>query len=290
MNWARIGLALAMPLLLTSCLLTPGKFDAAMDVRKDGSFTYRYNGEIVLATAHAVMDAAAKADEDFDPAEQSCLDEDAENLETRDCTPAEIEEKKEAWEAGRAEREEENKRNAAMMKAMLGGIDPTDPKTMEEFARRLQGFEGWKRVTHKGGGVFDIQYEAKGRLTHDFIYPVFPDVDYIIPFVHVTRRTDGRVRIIAPAFVEAKEGNFGGAAMAGAMSGALAQKGGLGSSPWLKKPEGTFTLTTDAEILTNNTNDGPASSGSSKVLKWIVGPLDNKKPEALLKLLPGSTS
>ncbi|HEY0625143.1 MAG TPA: hypothetical protein VGD10_00260 [Allosphingosinicella sp.] len=274
--------AAALGLLASGCLLTPGKFDAGLTVRKDGTFTYRYTGEIVLLTGHTMMAMASAADDKFQPEDQVCWDEAADDAEpeTRDCTDQEIEAERKKWEEGKDERAEEKKREAAMMKAMLGGIDPTDPKTMDEFAQRLQGYEGWKSVTHKGNGLFDIQYEVTGRLDHDFVYPVFPGVDYLIPFVQVTRRTGDKVRIAAPAFIEGNEGSLSAATVSSAMQG----MGEMMKPGTLKKPEGTFTVTTDAEILTNNTNDGPAKAGTMRVLKWVVGPLDSKKPEALLQL------
>ena len=296
----KIVAAGAMSLLLWGCLLTPGKFDAAMDVRRDGTFSYRYSGEIVLLTAASAMKAAADMEkmEEFDPANHMCWEDpkpakkskkraqsgDALLIDTgqpRDCTPEEIEQARKDWEEGRAARAANKDSELEMAKAMYGGLDPSDPKTMDEFARRLQSYKGWKRVVHKGDGVFDVQFEAAGRLDHGFVFPLFPEVDHVLQFVQASRRSDGAVRIVAPAFVQSKEGAFGMSAMMAGMGGMGARDG---KPPMFRQPEGTFTLTTDAEILANNTNDGPATQGGSKVLKWTVGPLDSKKPEALLKL------
>jgi hypothetical protein len=188
-------------------------------------------------------------------------------------------EKRREWEAYRLAQTENQKQEAERMKAMFGGLDPDDPKTVAQFTARLLSQDGWKRVTHKGKGVFDVLYEKSGRLDHDFIFPLFPEVDWIIPFVHASRRSDSRIRVAAPAFAQAK-------AMGGGMNGlgAFGAMAGEKAGP-LPKPEGTFTLTTDAEVLTNNTNDGPvAGAGGTKTMKWVIGPLDSKKPEALLKL------
>ena len=303
MKMTKIVAAAAMSLLLWGCLLTPGKFDSAMDVRRDGTFSYRYSGELVLLTAAAAMKAAADMEnQEFDPATHTCWEEpkaqkkskktrqsDEESVlmdigEPRECTAEELEEARKDWEAGRAARAASKESETAMAKAMLGGLDPTDPKTMDEFARRLQAYKGWKRVVHKGDGVFDVQFETSGRLDHGFVFPLFPEVDHILQFVQASRRADGAVRIVAPAFVQSKEGAFGMSAMMAGMGAGAGAAGGEGKPPMFRQPEGTFTLTTDAEILTNNTNDGPATQGGSKVLRWTIGPLDDKKPEALLKL------
>ena len=47
-HWARHLLALAAPLLLTGCLWGPGKFASDLTIKKDGTFTLDYRGEIVI--------------------------------------------------------------------------------------------------------------------------------------------------------------------------------------------------------------------------------------------------
>jgi hypothetical protein len=196
---------------------------------------------------------------------------------SRACTKEELEERRKSWEQDLVTTAENRKQEAARMKAIFG--DPSDPERAAEFSRRLLSQDGWKRVTHKGAGVFDVLYEKTGRLDYDYVFPVFPQVDWIIPFVHVAKRTDGRVRVVAPGFVQPE-----GLAEALGM-GAMGSHGQGANGFSLPEPRGTFTLTTDAEVLTNNTDDGAAGGpGGTKVLKWTVGPIDAKKPEALLKL------
>ena len=194
----------------------------------------------------------------------------------RKCTAAELAERRRGWERDMAAMRSDRERERNQMKAMFGGIDPTDPATMTEFANRLQGQGGWKKVVHKGEGLFDVEYEISGRLDHDFVFPVFDRIEFIIPFVQATRVNSGRVRITAPAF--AKPGGESAATFpAAAMMGRERR--------WpFREAEGTFTLVTDAEILTNNTRDGPSSEGGSRVLRWTVTPLDRARPEALLQL------
>jgi hypothetical protein len=45
----RLALLLALPLLLASCLLSPGRFVSTLDIRKDRSFTFTYQGEVIAA-------------------------------------------------------------------------------------------------------------------------------------------------------------------------------------------------------------------------------------------------
>ncbi|MBV9930503.1 MAG: hypothetical protein JO013_06135 [Alphaproteobacteria bacterium] len=49
MRIARLVAALAAPLLLASCLLSPGRFVSTLDIRKDRSFTFTYVGEALAA-------------------------------------------------------------------------------------------------------------------------------------------------------------------------------------------------------------------------------------------------
>ena len=66
---------------------------------------------------------------------------------------------------------------------------------------------------------------------------------------------------------------------------------GMGGLSGGKKPaepvavKGTFTLTTDARIIANNTEEGPESVGGMDVLRWDIGPASYGAPMALLKLV-----
>jgi hypothetical protein len=285
MKFVRLAAAGALALFASACLLTPGKFDASLDIRRDGTFTYRYAGEVMFITPAAAAEAEAEADANYDPSMEKCWEEDDGDLlaegKERPCTKEEMAQAKRDWEANRATTAESRKANREQMKAVFGGLDPDDPKAVAQFTQRLLSYDGWKSVTHKGKGVFQVVYEKTGRLDHDFLFPVFAEVDWIIPFVQASRRNDGRIRVAAPAFSQ-PQGMGGGMGM-----GAMAAMGGMGekAKATLVRPEGTFTLTTDAEVLTNNTENGPtAGPGGTRVMKWVVGPLDSKKPEALLKM------
>ena len=279
MKLLRIAAAGAVALLAWGCLLTPGRFESSLDVRRDGSFTYRYAGEMVFVTPGS---DAIEADPYFDADSQVCTGDpgqaagDQESAgEPRECTSDELAEKRKEWEQGAAARAAQKKQEAEMARAMFGGIDPADSKTLDEFGRRLQGHSGFRRVQHKGKGVFDVDYELSGRLDRDYVFPVFPDVEFVIPFVKVVRLTGNRIRVVAPAFMQAQEGFKA--------MGSMFQNAGNAASP-PKKPEGTFTVTTDAEILTNNTQDGPVRAAGGRTMRWVVGPLDAKRPETLLQL------
>lgn len=50
--------------------------------------------------------------------------------------------------------------------------------------------------------------------------------------------------------------------------------------------DGVFTLTTDGEILANNTDEGPAATASGKVLQWKVNERSKEAPTALVRINP----
>jgi len=270
------GLALA----LAGCLLSPGKFSAALDIRKDGAFTWRYNGEIVLLglTRLAQADKDAKAGP-FLP--QACH-EDGERL--RPCTRDEVEEQRRTWQAGRDAATAKSRRDAEAAKAFLGGLDPTDPRSAEELAQRQRKQAGWRSVVYKGDGVFLVDFALTGRIDRDFAFPTIERMPSANPFITLSRRQDGTVRIDAPGFMALGSGGpF--TAMLGGLGGLAAQgPGNKAQMAALPLPDGTFTLTTDAAILANNTEDGAGSGGNEQRLQWTIGSRTTAAPMAVLRL------
>ena len=55
-------------------------------------------------------------------------------------------------------------------------------------------------------------------------------------------------------------------------------------SPDLPQLDGTFTFTTDAEVLANNTDEGPQPAPNGKKLEWKVTQRTAAAPTALVKL------
>jgi hypothetical protein len=52
----------------------------------------------------------------------------------------------------------------------------------------------------------------------------------------------------------------------------------------VSRAEGRFTIVTDGEILTNNSEDGPVAHPSGRQVHWDVGPGSDKIPEMLVRL------
>ena len=213
--FARILLALAAPLLLTACLLTPGKFESRLVLNADRSFTYSYVGEVYA------------------------LDQ---STSGTDAKPADAAKKK-------AESEAKNR----------------------AIADALSKEAGYRSVRYLGDGKFAIDYQVSGQLTHAFVYPFNLDAQAIVPFIAIELRANGTVRVKAPGFAnEAKDQSAG--------------LGGMGGDTGGDKLDGTFTLDTDAEIVSQNNEDGPQPAGGRKTISWKVSPLTRDAPTAVLRL------
>lgn len=276
---ALAGLAgLALVALLAACVLLPGRFTSDLVVQRDGTFSFRYVGEIVLMPLAQPASGAAgvsrdETEEQF--VEETCA---AASGESRPCTARELADQRSAWQAERARRKRdknaEDLRNAKAMAAFMGGIDPTDPRAAQEFAARLARQQGWTSVVSKGNGRFEVAYEAAGRLDHDFTFPSIERLPLVLPFVTVIRRKDGTVRIDAPAFAP----GAGNAPLPGLIDAASPRNAPV-------TPEGQFTLRTDGQVLANNTDEGPkADAKDGQRLSWKIDARTAAAPTALVRL------
>jgi hypothetical protein len=283
----------ACALALSGCFMTPGKFTSELAITGPDSFTFSYDGEIFFLGLSKLAMMDAMSSEGFTP---NCLDE--ETFESRDCTPEEEAVQREEWEAGAAERAENAKKQAQQMAALMGGIDPSDPKAADELVALLQRQKGWERVVHKGDGVFDVSYRVSGTMGHDFLFPMIEGFPAANPFVQMIQRKGGQVRINAPGFA-AQSGENGGMGGMGAMMGmgSLAGLAAMGAAedaaknggdpeamPGVPMIDGSFTVRAAAgmRILANNTDEGPTADAAGEALVWKISPRTAQAPTALI--------
>lgn len=273
-------------LALSACIITPGTFDAALDLRKDGQFTFTYNGQIYLLALTQLADAANKAEGDEEFVASTCYNDD--DFEERPCTDEEIAEQRQIWEEQAETRAAAAKRDSEMMSAVLGGIDPSDPEAAEELAARLRRQEGWKRVDYRGDGLFEVEFSITSRMGHDFNFPTFERFPMSNSFVLANLRQDNQVRIEAPGFSNQGNGNPLQSMMTGMAGLASAYSAtGAGEETGLEKmPEmrGTFRIITDGQILANNTDEGPQAGTTGQILEWKVNRRTQSAPMALIQL------
>lgn len=280
------GFALA----LSGCFMSPGKFTSELAITGPDSFTFTYEGEIFFLglSKLAQMDAAQA---EFTPPD--CYDQ--ETYESRDCTEEELTDARATWESGAAERAAEAKRKAEQMAAMMGGIDPSDPKAAEELVKLLKRQKGWERVVHKGDGVFDVTYRVTGTMGHDFMFPMIEGFPATNPFVQAFIRQDGKVRINAPGFAAQQNPEQAGMGMMMGM-GSLAGLAALGAAesgqenaiPGVPVIDGTFTVRTAGgmRVLANNTDEGPEATTAGEALTWRISTRTAQAPTALIAIAP----
>jgi hypothetical protein len=282
---AAAGLALGLAALLTGCFLSPGKFNARLDLKRDGSFHFAYQGQIYLLALSKLADLANQADANGEFVAQPCYEE--EQFEERPCTPEELAQQKTDWETGREEKLANAKRESDGMRALLGGIDPADPAAAQELTERLRRQEGWRSVEYKGDGLFEVDFAIDSKLQHDFAFPTFERFPMGNFFVMANRRTGNVVRIDAPGFAVQGAGNPFQGMMSG-MAGAMGAFGGEADAdmPLIPEMAGTFTVVTDGEILANNTDEGATAGPGAKTLTWAINKRTAAPPTALVQLAP----
>jgi hypothetical protein len=230
------------------------------------------------AATDAAVEAVEAAVEAAGDAGETVVDEFAD----RDCTEEEISEQKKEWEEDQERRKKEKEQSKKMFAALLGGIDPEDPKTIAKFTKEVERLAAWNKVEHLGNGVFKVDYRTKGRLADDFAFPVIPRYALGNPMVHVTRWDNGRVRIEAPSFHNDSE--MSAAALMGSGSFLPGMPGGGKNKFEPVEIKGSFTIKTDAPLLANNSEEGPSNEAALQVLRWEIGPKTFGPPMALIRL------
>lgn len=272
-------------ILLTGCFLQPGKFESAFDLRNDGTFTFSYRGQIYLLALSKIAELANKADAaDDEFIEQPCYNDD--DFGERPCTEEDLARQRADWEAEKQRKAAESEKEAEMMRALLGGIDPADPEAARELAERLRRQAGWRAVEYLGDGLFEVDFELTSRMGHDFAFPTLERFPMSNFFVVATRREGTAIRIDAPGFAVQGAGN----PMQGLMTGMAGMFGAMGATeegeelPQIPEMEGTFRIVTDGRILANNTDEGPQASAEGQVLEWQVSRRTQSPPMALIEL------
>ncbi len=283
----RIGataVVIALALVVSACLISPGKFTSVLDLRKDGRFSYSYTGEVYMLGLSKLAELGGKADAagKFEPS--TCYKPD-DSMDERECTRDELAKQKSDWDEGQKSRGERGKKDAEMMRAMLGGIDPTSPKAAEEFADRLRKQAGWKSVIYKGDGLFEVDFAIAGRIDHDFTFPTIERFPMANAFVSLNRRADGTVRMDAPGFgAGSNGGGMSSFAQLAAMGAAMGNDKKDDAIPKFPALDGNLVLTTDGAILANNTDEGPKAGTTGQMLEWKISPRTTAAPTALVRL------
>ncbi len=143
---------------------------------------------------------------------------------------------------------------------------------MQAIASALLKEKGFRTARYVGNNKFEIDYAIDGRLTHSFLFPFNLDAQIVLPFVAVELRGDDRVRMRAPGFANSSDKTQGPMGTGGPGDAAA------------KALNGTFTLTTDAEIVSQNQEDGAQTTAQGKQISWKITPLTSEAPAATLRV------
>lgn len=251
-----VALALLAPLVLVGCAFSPGKFTSSLTILADRSFTFSYSGEVIAVDLASEM---AKGMGD-------ALKED----KTTTSSTALL--RGASWQDDECAMEL-NQSHCADVPGGDGTGDGADDKAEKEakfkaIGEALTKEAGYRSVAYQGDGVFVIDYQISGKLTHGFMWPFNLDAEVIFPFVVIELRGKDAVRVKAPAFGE---------------SDSPAKGKGTESKA---KLDGTFTLVTDGEIVSQNNEDGAVSAGGRRSVTWKASPLSKDAPMAVVKVAP----
>ncbi|WP_422055730.1 hypothetical protein [Sphingomonas sp.] len=250
-----VALAILAPVLLVGCAFSPGKFTSTLTILADRSFTFSYQGEVIA------VDLASEMAKGMGDAFKGLGDEDDKKKTT---TTAWLRDA--AWQAEEDTPADEDGDSAK---------DDAEEAAKKEakfkaIAEALTKEAGYRSVVYKGDGVFMIDYQISGTLTHNFLWPFNVDAEVIFPFVVVELRGPDVVRVKAPAFGDSDSAAKGKSDAANA------------------KLDGTFTLVTDGELVSQNNEDGAKAAGNRRTITWKATPLTKDAPMAVLKLAPKS--
>lgn len=251
-----LTLALLAPMVLVGCAFSPGKFTSSLTILADRSFTFSYQGEVI-----AVDLASEMAKGMGDAFKDSGKDEDKKDTSTTALLQAAV------WQ------DKSPGNEAAPAKEAEDAADSAEDEAKKEakfkaIGEALTKEAGYRSVTYKGRGVFLVDYQISGKLTHNFLWPYNLDAEVIFPFVVIEMRGKDQVRIKAPAFGDDDSPAKG--------------KGDDSKA----KLDGTFTLVTDGELVSQNNENGATSANGRKTVTWKATPLSKDAPMAVVKVAP----
>lgn len=247
-------------LLLSGCFVLPGKFVSHLDIRRDGSFTFNYTGELVFATRE-------EGKRNWSDVMAYCsTDKDNGSLP---CSENEIRKQRIHFEEGQV-----IKSAQAAQIAAVSGYNSYDRDANDEIARRMTGYQGWKEVVYVGDGVFDVYYQMSGNVDHDVVFPVLPQAQMVVPFITIRRSKNGNIlEIDAPTLSTI------------VMRSLLYELTGAFDSddfPLFERTEGTFVITTDADLT--DTNGKTRKDSSGQAIEWHIDGALEKMPHTQLAL------
>ena len=241
--------ALAAPLVLMSCVFVPGKFESALTIHADRSFTFAYKGEVMAVDLQAFMGKAM----------QEGMAEGAKG------------------KAGKKDTTPEKEPDFTLTPEEKAKQDVSFRKLAVEVAKET----GYRTVEYRGNGMFWVDYQISGTLEHGFVFPYNLDNQMIMPWIAVELRGTDLIRIKAPGYVR-MSGSSTGMGNMGDLSALSMMPGGIGDA--FNRLEGTFTFTTDAELVSQNNEAGAVTVGKDKTITWKTDTTTDDAPMASIRV------
>ena len=238
-----------MPLALASCVLAPGKFVSTLRIDADRHFTFTYVGEVIA------VDMSNDLTKGF--GDSSSGDKTDPTGDHGDAAP------KPQTLGFQAADKDENKDKAAETAAKKAEADRKNRAIAEALSKEA----GYRKVAYLGDGKFSIDYAISGTLDRSFVYPYNLDAEVVFPFVVVEVRANNTVRVKAPGYAAGDN-----------------EKGMPGTNKASSQLDGVFTLDTNAEIVSQNNEEGAVTTGGRKTMTWKATPLSKDPPTAVLRL------
>ncbi|MBO9624352.1 MAG: hypothetical protein J7500_16710 [Sphingomonas sp.] len=262
-----LAAALLMPLALAACLFTPGKFASTLDIRADRSFTFTYKGEIQALDLKRLSGKATEA-----AIKEKGKDEDSDDAKD---DPAVL--------TGAVLVQSDDKKDPDL--ALTPEEKAERDAEYRELATQIAKEAGYRTVEYRGDGLFWVDYAISGKLSHGFAFPYNQDAQMVFPFVVIELRGKDVVRVKAPGFAQQDSSGLGGAGAMGAMSEGMGDGMGKAMGYESAKMAGTFTLTTNAEIVSQNQEDGARAGAAGKTIVWTVNNRTKDAPTAVLRVV-----
>lgn len=254
---------------LAGCFFLPGRFQSELRIEEDGQFFYSYIGEMVFLFPEERLAS-------WDDSMARCHDEMPDGYTHRACRADEIAQQRADFESRRREDLEDGQSLAALV-----GYNPVDPAANHALASELEQYPGWKKVEYMGGGRFFIDYELRGRLDRDFIFPVIPRVQMAMPFLLVSPKADGKISVTAAGLASPQLRN------------ALAGRASHSSTSLKSRPvpvelrnlsQGRFVVTTAGKIT--KTNGMKGRNTDLRRVEWVIKGIDSPTPNLEVDLTP----
>ena len=152
------------------------------------------------------------------------------------------------------------------------GDSPEDAAKLELLAETLRSEYGYRAARYIGNRTLAIDYRISGMLDHAFTFPFNPDGEVIVPFLAIELRGKDRVRVKAPAFANEN-------------STANPANGMMGGGEKRSLLDGTFTLTTSADIVSQNEEHGAERlPDGRRRISWKVNANSRDAPMAVLRV------